>query len=124
MPPLTPEVIMLAIGAVTGIWLINNLFTKWAKDIGSYYGPMKITLTTSKTPAEVHRAMQAAVRKRRFLQIVIVLSIWAVLAWKFPDFRQRTIEGVSALLIAIIKAAINLLQYFLEAINQFLLQRG
>lgn len=124
MPPLTPEVIMLAIFAVAVLWLINNLFTKWAKDIGAYYGPQKITLTTSKTPAEIHRAMQVASRKRRFLQLAIALAIWAGLAWKFPDFRERSIEITTNVLTAIVESAINLLQYLLEVINQFLSQRG
>jgi len=110
--------------AIAFALLVRNLSSKWAKDIGPYYGPQKITLTTGKTPAEIHRKMMAARRNRQMTIFMTLVVIWGAIEYFYPEFAQRTRYAAAELAFALVDATIGFLEYIFDWLVQYLAPKG
>lgn len=124
MLPFSPLLLGAGVAIVAGVWLVQSLRKKWAKDINPYYGPQKITLTTGKTPQEIYRAKAAAERNQQMTIFIALVSIWLGIEYFFPEFAQRTRYAAAEFALAVVTATINFLEYTFNALTDYLAPKG
>lgn len=121
--PIAPQWILVGAVVLFAVWF-QNMRKKWAKDIGPYYGPQKITLTTAKSPAEIHRAMVEARRSQQLAGLVFAGGVWIGVMVLFPEFARQAHIAIAQIAVSVVSSLVNLLGYVLNALTEYVAMRG